>query len=192
MLLFWESVKNIFTAVSVWELLLIFISRIIEVSLGTLRIILVNKGYRKQGSILSFFEVMIWVLVASRVINGINEQPLKAIIYSLGFAAGVYLGSVLENILAFGRVLIQVITTVDMGKIIVQTLRGEGIAVTTVDARGKDTEKTVLMIYANRRGNDDIINKVLEIDNKAMVVSNDVSTLHGGYITARSWKRFIK
>lgn len=79
----WDKIVDAFVSVPWWELLLIFCSRIIEVSMGTLRIILINKGYRKQGVILAFFEVTIWVFIASRVIGGISEQPIKGIVYSL-------------------------------------------------------------------------------------------------------------
>lgn len=186
----WDKIVEVLTATAWWELALIFCSRIIEVSMGTLRMILINKGYRRQGVILAFFEVLLWVFVASRVIVGINEQPLKAIVYSLGFASGVYVGSRLETRLAFGKVLIQTITTTEMGIVIANALRSEGSGVTSVKAQGKDTEKTVLMVYANRKGKDELIKKIKAIDEHAMVVTNDVSTLHGGYLS--SWRRFVK
>lgn len=186
----WEAILKFLTAVPLWELGLILLSRVIEVSMGTLRIILINKGYRRQGVVLAFFEVLIWVFVASRVISGIAEEPIKGIIYSFGFAIGVYLGSILEGRLAFGKVLVQAITNVEVGVVIANTLRSEGYGVTTVNAQGKDSDKIVLMIFANRRGKEQIIEKIRNIDSSAMIVSNDVSTLHGGHIT--SWRRFTK
>lgn len=187
----WDRIIQLFfTGISVWELLLIFFSRIIEVSMGTLRIILISKGYRKPGVVLAFCEVLLWIFVASRVIIGINEQPLKAVVYSLGFASGVYVGSKIENRLAMGKVLIQAITNADIGIVIAQSLRSQGFGVTSVKAQGKDSEKTVLMIYAKRKGKDEIINKIKEIDPRAMVVSNDIATLQGGYIS--QWRRFAK
>lgn len=186
----WDKIINLFTQTPLWELALIFFSRIIEVTLGTLRIILINKGYRKQGVILAFFEVTIWIFVASRVITGISEAPLKAIIYSLGFASGVYFGSKLETHLAFGKILIQVITSTTMGPVLAAFLREEGLGVTSIDAHGKDEDKIVIMTFTQRRGKNDIINKIKAIDEQALVVSNDISTLHGGFIG--SWRRFVK
>lgn len=188
----WDQLETFFSGVTWWELLLIFSARVIEVSIGTLRIILISKGYRKVGVIFAFFEVLIWVFVASRVIGGISEAPLKGIIYSLGFASGVFVGSKLEAKLAFGRVLIQTITSIEIGSVMSTSLRSQGIGVTTIKAEGKDKEKTVLMIYANRKGKEDIINKIKAIDEHAMIISNDVTTLEGGYINAKSWKRFVK
>lgn len=185
-----EFLKNFFTVESVWMLVLIFLSRIIEVSMGTLRIILISKGYRKVGVILAFFEVLIWVFVASRVIEGITEEPLKGIIYSLGFATGVYVGSLLEKKIAFGKVLIQVITSEETGIVMANALRSQGVGVTSINGKGKDSHRSVLMIYSNRRGQELIFEKINEIDPKAMVVSNEISNLRGGYITGG--RRFIK
>ncbi len=186
----WEQILDIITATPAWELLLIFFSKIIEVSIGTTRIILINKGYRKQGVILSFIEIILWTFIASRVITNINEEPFKGIVYSLGFAAGVYAGSRLENFLGFGRVLIQAITTVEMGGIITDSLRTEGYGVTTINAHGKDNDKLVLMVYTNRKGKEKVINRIIGIDEKAMLVSNDVTTLQGGYFSP--WRRVMK
>lgn len=173
------------------ECLLIFFARIIEVSMGTLRIILINKGYRKPGVVLAFFEVLMWIFVASQVIAGINEEPIKAIVYSFGFASGVYVGSRIENYLAFGKVLIQVITDTRMGTIITDVMRADGLGVTTIKGTGKDAEKTVIMIYANRKGKDMIVKKIHEIDEHAMIVTNEVSTM-GGYFSGYRWRRFTK
>ncbi|HHZ18082.1 MAG TPA: DUF2179 domain-containing protein [Acholeplasmataceae bacterium] len=185
-----DKLKEIFTATPFWELALIFFARILEVSLGTLRVIFVNKGHRRQAFILGFIEVTIWIFVASRVISGIAEEPLKAVIYSLGFASGVYVGSIIEERLAVGKVVIQIITGVDKGKEIAETLRHHGIGVTTFSGQGKDAEKTILMVFANRRNKKSIIDTVSEVDPHAMVVSNEVATLKGGYLS--NWRRLIK
>lgn len=185
-----NKIIELFRGPFVWELLIIFSARIVEVSLGTLRVIFINKGYRRQGVILAFIEVTIWVFVASRVISDINEQPLKAVIYSLGFASGVYVGSRIEERLAFGKVVVQAITSPENGLAIAGTLREHGHGVTTLDGQGKDAEKKVLMVFANRKGKDGIINMIYEIDPNAMVVSNELNYLKGGFLS--NWRRFVK
>ena len=185
-----EIAIRILTAVPAWELVLIFFAKLVEVSMGTLRHILVNKGYRKEGTILSFFEISLWVLVASRVIVGLSETPIKAVIYSVGFAAGVYLGSRLEERLAFGNVLVQAITSECAGMLIASTLRGKGYGVTSVQAEGKENHKMVLMIFANRKRKELIIEHIKKIDKNVLIVTNEVSTLYGGYFP--SWKHAVK
>lgn len=185
-----DQIIRFFTVVSPLELFLILISKMVEVTLGTIRIIIINKGYRKEGTLLSFFEIILWTFVASRVILGITDAPIKGIVYSIGFSLGIYLGSLLESYIALGRVLIQTIIAQENSESMVNILRSKGYAVTTVAARGRDSDKTVLMIFANRKGKEEIIKKIHEIDGTAMIITNDISTLHGGYIsTARGLKK---
>ena len=179
-----EFIINFLTAVHPLELALILFSKIIEVTLSTLRIILINKGYRRQGTLLSFVEVLLWVFVASRVIMGIAEAPIKGIAYSVGFSIGVYLGSRLEGIIAMGRVLIETIVSRENAASVTASLRAKGYGVTTMDAQGRDSQKTVLLIFANRRGKEEIVGEIQRLDGSAMIVINDVTTLHGGTIAA--------
>jgi len=177
-----EYILKILTAASPLELFIIFIFKIVEVAVCTLRTILINKGYRNEGTILSFVEILLWVFIASRVILGMAEAPIKGIVYSIAFSIGVYLGSVIEGYIGMGRVLIQTIISKDKAEPLVSALRQKGYAVTTMDAQGRDSEKTVLMIFANRKGNEEIIKEIHKLDNSAMIITNDVSTLKGGTI----------
>jgi uncharacterized protein YebE (UPF0316 family) len=181
-----QTVVNFLTAAPPLELVLILISKVTEVSLGTVRQILINKGYRREGTILSFFEIILWTFVASRVIMGIAEAPIKGIVYSIGFSLGVYCGSRIENFIALGRVLIQAIISKENSDNMISLLRDKGYAVTTMEARGRDSEKTVLMIFAYRKGKEEIIREIRRLDGTAMIITNDISTLQGGTISSAS------
>ncbi|MCR3906373.1 MAG: DUF5698 domain-containing protein [Tenericutes bacterium] len=186
----WETIWGFLTAVPLWELALILFSKIIEVTISTMRIILISKGYRKPGTILSFFEIILWVFIASRVIMGIAEFPMKGIVYSIGFAVGVYIGSLLENRLAMGKILIHVISDNDAANMIMKVLRDSGHGVTSVDAHGKDSERTVLMVFANRKNKQCIIDLIEKTSDKAFIVANEVNIVHGGYVSP--WRRIAK
>ena len=179
-----EYIIKFLTAASVLELILILVSKTIEVSIGTLRLILISKGYRREGTILSFIEILLWTFVASRVIMGIAEAPIKGIVYSIGFSIGVYLGSRIEGRIAMGRILLQAIVAKENAAALIDGLRGKGYAVTTMEAKGRDSEKQVLMIFANRKGMNEITAGIQKLDKTAMIITNDVSTLHGGTIAA--------
>lgn len=185
-----QAIAQFFTAVPFWELLLILVSKMIEVSIGTLRHILINKGYKKQGAILSFFEVLLWVIIASLVIQGIAEAPIKAITYSLGFAIGVYLGSLLESYFALGKLLIHVNCSLSSSKKTIQAIRDAGFGVTSIDAHGKDSDRIILMVFTNRKGHKELVELIYAIDPKTMIVANEVSVIKGGYITP--WRRIHK
>jgi uncharacterized protein YebE (UPF0316 family) len=179
-----EHIIKFLAAASPLELFLIFFSKIIEVSVSTIRQILINKGYRKQGTMLSFIEILLWTFIASRVIMGITEAPIKGIVFCIGFSVGVYLGSRIEGYIAMGRVLIQTIVSLENADTMTGVLRQKGYGVTTMEARGRDAAKKVLMVFAFRKGKEEIIREIQKLDRTAMIISNDVSTLHGGTIAA--------
>lgn len=185
-----NDIGNFLTSVPLWELALIFFAKIVEVTIGTMRIILIGKGFRKPGTILAIFEIFLWVFIASRVIMGISETPMKGIIYSFGFAAGVYIGSLLENRVAVGKVLIHVIVEPADGIEIMHMLRNAGHGVTSVDAHGKDSERMILMIFANRKNKGIITGLIESMNPKALIVANEVSIVHGGYVSP--WRRIAK
>ena len=185
-----EFIIRFLTAAPPLELFLILISKVVEVALGTVRNILINKGYRREGTILSFFEIILWTFIASLVIMGITEAPIKGIVYSIGFSLGIYFGSRIESYIALGRVLVQAIIAGEQSEGMIGALREKGYVVTTMEAKGRDSEKTVLMIFANRKGKEEIIREIHRLDKTAMIITNDVSTLHGGTISvARGLKK---
>ena len=179
-----ETIIEGLKLVSPLELILILIAKVVEVAIMTLRMILINRGYRREGTILSFVEILLWTFVASRVILGLAEAPVKGIVYSIGFAIGIYLGSRIEAYIAMGRVLIQAIVLRDSEAQISCTLRQMGYAVTTIKARGRDSKKSVLMMFANRKGKEEIVNEIHKLDPNAMIITNDVTNLQGGTISA--------
>lgn len=186
----WEVIWRFISSVPFWEAALILIAKVIEVSVSTLRIILIGKGYRKPGSILALIEILLWVFIASSVITGIHEAPMKGIYYSIGFATGVYLGSIIEDKIGVGRILIQSIVMKEESKDVLNALRDAGHAVTSVDAYGKYKERVVILIFANRKNKKNIIHLITEADEDALIVTNDVSMVSGGFISP--WRRLIK
>ena len=186
----WESLIDILTRTSFLELLLIFIAKIVEVTISTLRLILINKGYRNYGVVLALVEIFLWVFVASSVIMGLSESPMKGVAYGLGFAAGVYLGSTLEQKIAVGKVLIQAVLPYDKGLLITNNIRTLGFGATTLDAHGKDSKRLVVMVFANRRDSKNVVKEIKAVDDKAMIISSETSNLSGGYM--RQIRHLIK
>jgi len=179
-----DYIVKAIVAVHPLELVLIVILKSVEVAIATLRIILISKGYRRIGTMLSFVEILLWTFIASRVIMGIAETPIKGIAYSIGFSIGVYVGSRIESYIAMGRVLIQAIVSKEHSVPIIDSLRDKGYAVTTMEAQGRDSQKSVLMIFAKRKGKEEIINEIQKLDGTAMIITNDVTYLQGGTIAA--------
>src|SRR5690554_4137967 len=92
---------------------LIFVARIGDVTLSTIRIIFVMSGKKNIAPILGFFEAMIWLLAIGQIFNNI-DNVWSYLAYSGGFAAGTYVGMVIEEKLAIGRVVVRLITNTEV------------------------------------------------------------------------------
>ncbi len=113
---------------------LIIFAKIIDVSLGTIRIILVSKGSKSLAPILGFFEVLVWIVAIGQVMQNLTN-PINYIAYALGFAIGNYVGIIIEGKLALGQVIVRVITKKDASDLITVLIE-EKFGVTIVDATG--------------------------------------------------------
>ena len=95
---------------AVLDLLIIFLAQATYVSVNTVRWIILVKGRRLLASAISFFEVILWVYALGLVVSQLSD-PVKVATYALGYAVGALVGSKIEERLALGYVLFQVITT---------------------------------------------------------------------------------
>ncbi|GAO30284.1 DUF2179 domain-containing protein [Geofilum rubicundum] len=114
--------------------LLIFLARVSDVTIGTLRIVFVSKGFKILAPILGFFEVFIWLLAMSKIIQNLDYW-MYYIAYSAGFAVGNYVGLIIEERLALGFVNLRIITH-EQGDALIKRLANEGFGVTATDAWG--------------------------------------------------------
>lgn len=160
----------------------IFFAKILEVSLATVRIVLVNRGEKLKGAIIGFFEVLLWVIVVSNVLNGLQEDPAKLIIYCLAFALGNYIGVIIENKLAIGKSCIQAVIGADKKEELSEALRAKGFGVTNIMGEGKDGPVDVLMIYLKRKRLEEAIAQIRDYCPKALITVNDVRQMRNGFI----------
>lgn len=115
--------------------LLIFIARISDVTIGTLRIVMVSKGQKYIAPLLGFFEVLIWLITMSKIMQNVDNW-VNYVAYAAGFAAGNFIGLILEEKLAMGLVQIQIITRKEASDLIAK-LKASGFGVTSHDAQGE-------------------------------------------------------
>ncbi len=130
-------------------ILLIFLARVLDVSLGTMRIIFVSKNLKKLAPIVGFFEVLIWIVVIGQVMQNLNSI-LHYVAYAAGFAAGNYVGIVIEERLAVGYVLTRIISK-EHNKELIDHLRDDRCGVTVVDAHGKQGSVKILFTVIKRK-----------------------------------------
>ncbi len=128
----------------------IFCLRICDVTLDTMRIIFMTKGFKNLAPIIGFFEILIWIVAISRTMQNLNNNWLCYIAYAGGFATGNYVGMLLDEKLAIGHEIIRVIAKINSGDI-TGSLRSSGYGVTTVNARGMEGDVEILYVVVNRK-----------------------------------------
>ena len=157
--------------VNIWVLgVLVFFARIIDVSLGTIRTISIVQGRTVAAFFLGFFEISMWLLVLSAVLDRVMESPVLALFYALGFSSGNVVGILVEKRLAMGYMNFRIIST-KYAKQIASTLREKGFAVTTFDGEGKDGKVTEVYVVTQRKMLPGLIKIIKEIEPDAFYIA---------------------
>ena len=135
----------------VWVILplLVFLARVVDVSLGTLRIIFTSRGLKHLAPLLGFIEVFIWVSVISEITRGAHNI-VAYLAYAGGFATGNYIGMFIENKLAMGMVVIRVIVPEHVTDL-TNKLRENGFGFTVVNAEGSQGPVKLVYTVIQRR-----------------------------------------
>jgi uncharacterized protein YebE (UPF0316 family) len=161
--------------------LLIFLARICDVSIGTLRIIFVSKGKRNIAPVLGFFEVLIWITAISKIMQNLDNY-INYIAYAAGFATGNFVGMIIEEKLAMGIQMIRVFAH-ERGLDLVKTLNSGGYGATVVEASG--AREKVFLIYTIVKRNE--LSNVLDVINrfnpKAFYTIEDIKAVNEGIFT---------
>ncbi|WP_209331057.1 DUF2179 domain-containing protein [Lunatimonas salinarum] len=152
--------------------LLIFLARIGDVSINTLRIVFVMSGKKYIAPIMGFFEALIWLLAIGQIFQNINN-PLSYIAYSGGFAMGIWVGMTIEEKLALGRVLVRVITPEPMPQL-VEYMKEKGHRFTIVGAEGRYGRVQLLFTVLKRENLKDFVAKVKKVNEKAFYTIESV------------------
>jgi uncharacterized protein YebE (UPF0316 family) len=152
--------------------LLIFLGRITDVSIGTIRIIFVSRGNRIVAPILGFFEVLIWVFVISNIIQHLNNI-YAYLAYAGGFATGNYIGLKIEERLAMGTNLIRIITN-NMADELINELHEKGFGATIVNAKGRDNDVSIIYTIVKRKEANIVTELIEKLNPHAFYTIEDV------------------
>lgn len=166
-------------------MIFIFLARILDVSIGTIRIILISRGYRYLAPLLGFFEVLIWLTAISTALQGLHNA-LSYIIYAGGFATGNYVGMLIEAKLSIGFQSIRIITSKKVS-ILPLTLVEEGFNITSVDGRSKDGPVSIIYSVVPKKHTEKILNIVKILEPNAFITVEDVKSHHDSYIGKKNF-----
>ena len=150
----------------------IFVFKIIEDALATLRLIVVSNGKKKLGAILQFLVTLIWIILTSSVLIGLKDDIFKAIAFAFGSLFGSYLGSVLEEKIALGTNIFMVEIENSKSLKLIDILEKEKFNTSRV--RSGNDKNTILVVTGRRKDKGKIVSLIRKIDEKAIILSEKV------------------
>lgn len=158
----------------------IFFVRILDVSLGTIRMIVTVKGNKLIASLIGFVEILIWFIVVKEALNTEETSIFIALSYAGGYATGTYIGGILSDKFISGTLSVQVVLSNNNHKII-DKIREEGFAVSVVNIKGIEEDKYMLFIEIDKKKLNTLKYLIKSLDSKAFVVVNETKTVVNGF-----------
>jgi uncharacterized protein YebE (UPF0316 family) len=159
--------------------LLIFLFRIVDQSIGTLRLIFAAKGLKKLAPLFAFFESFIWLIAIGQIMKHL-DNVFCYVAYASGYAAGNYFGILLEEKLSIGTVVIRVIPKKDTSELIVH-LRKLNYGVTVVNVDGMMGPTKMLFTTVRRKEAPHVIGIIKDFNPTAFYTIDEVQVVSGGY-----------
>ena len=158
--------------------LIIFVARICDVSLGTLRIVFISRGKKNIAPLLGFFEVLIWVVIISEIFRNVGSV-VGYVAYAGGYAAGNYIGMLIEERIALGTQLIKVFSAKDVVSL-QRCLNEEGFGTTVVDGDGSAGKVKILYTFVDRKTVEQAKKILITFDPHIFYVIEDVKLVKSG------------
>lgn len=158
--------------------LIIFSTRICDVTLDTLRIIYVSRGIKFLAAFIGFFEVLIWLFAITQIFRNLTN-PLCYVAYAGGFAMGNFIGIFIEERMAIGTVVIRIITQKDAAELI-EFLKNEGYGVTHMDAQGAQGSVKIIFTIVKRKNIEHVLEIIRSNNPQAFFTIEDVRSVRAG------------
>jgi uncharacterized protein YebE (UPF0316 family) len=173
-----------------WVILpvLIFLARIMDQTIGTMRLIFLSKGMKYVAPFLGFFEVIIWLLAVGQIMQHLDNW-LSYIAYGAGFATGNFIGMLLEEKISLGTVIIRVILSRQSPELI-NELKTQNFGLTLVDAEGSKGSVKLIFSIIRRKELSKFIETIHQYNPNAFYTIEDVKSANEG-IFRRSNSRTV-
>ncbi len=170
--------------------LLIFLSRVFDVSFGTMRVVFVSQGFKRVASVLSFFEVILWVLVARQILTGLNNY-VWMIAYAAGYATGTYFGVCISEKFNNSKIAVRVIVTKDYEDII-EELKENDFGVTVIDSHGNNGKTKILYSVIKSKDLTDVLKIINKYNKKAFYSIESIKSVNEGIFREQHNYKYIK
>jgi uncharacterized protein YebE (UPF0316 family) len=168
--------------------LLIFLARICDQTIGTLRLIFLSKGFKHIVPFLAFFEAMIWLLAINQIFKHLDNVA-TFLAYGLGFAMGNYVGMLLEERLSIGSVIIRIFSKEHIPEFI-DVLQKHNYGYTIINAEGSTGELKIVFSIINRKYLSHLIEQINAIDSNIFYTIEEVKSVKRGILKTSERKNF--
>src|SRR3989344_1641413 len=168
--------------------LIIFFSRICDVSLGTIRHVFISKGFKKIVPLLGFFEVLIWIIVVAQVMKNLNNWACY-LAWAGGFATGTYVGLWIEEKLALGLQVIRIITNQDCTELL-NAFKKDNHGITVVDAQGAVGPVKMIFTIIKRKNVKEVVQLIRKYNPTAFYSIEEIKKSSQGVFTENTGSGF--
>lgn len=167
--------------------LMIFGLRLLDVSLGTIRIVLLTRGNGWKAGLIGFVESLTWVFAVSQVLRNLDD-PVRMLAFAAGFGAGTFLGVTIEGWLAMGNSIIRIVAPIESPQA-APILRERGYAVTVLNGEGLQGDVRLALVVVPRRQLRKILEIVYRVNPAAFVTYDHVRLPASGYRSSTSIRK---
>lgn len=154
----------------------VFFARMIEMSIGSVRTILLVKGKSVLSCVLAFIEILIWFYVARETLTSNDPNIFLVLSYAGGYAIGTYVGGLINKYLVNGPLTAFVVTS---NESVVEVLKKEQYGVSIIS---REDSKLILLIEFKKRNLKNIKKLISKTDEKAFLIINESLHTENGYI----------
>lgn len=162
---------------------LIFVARVADVTIGTMRIVFLSKGFKYIAPVLGFFEILIWLVAVSKIFQNL-DMWFYYVAYAGGFATGNLVGLIIEEKLALGFVALRIITH-KPGAPLIKKLIASGYGVTTLEAQSSQGKVNVIFCIIKRSQTKKVAEIIQTVQSDAFYTLEDVRRAHQGVFPIR-------
>jgi uncharacterized protein YebE (UPF0316 family) len=167
---------------------LIFLLRVLNYAISTVRTVAIAKQQKLFASMLAFVEALVFAVAIANVISDL-DNPLNLIAYCLGASAGGYLGMILEPRLIQSYVVVSIIAH-DKAKVLAEAMREKGHGVTELTGAGRDGTVQILRSLVSSRDLKEITRITQQIDPHAFITVEDTRSITQGWLRTRTGTPF--
>ncbi len=169
--------------------LLIFLARVSDQTIGTLRLIFIAKGFRKFAPLIGFFESLIWLLAIREILNHLDNY-LCFVAYAGGFATGNYVGMLIEEKISIGSVIVRIIPRKDASELL-SYLSNNNYGFTVVDAEGSKGKVKIIFCVIKRKDISHFVELIKSFNPNAFYSIEDVRTVNEGIFRDKNRNKSI-